>query len=164
MGADFLAYRVRHQQAQGMEQGQAGQFRVQTVRPARATWFTASLLESETMGGNDNAKAAKPNAKDAGQGAEGPAAYLGTAVGVVMRVAYDSAEHTTAFQPSWQVHIPEPPTSIVAIQREGKTLACGTLDGRVVFLDAGTGANVGPPVIDTGLWPLSSLLWLYVRT
>lgn len=148
-----------------MGKGQAGQFRVHTTRGEGEV--TASLLESESIDdGDEGAKAAKPNAKDAGQGAEGPVAYLGIGTGLVARVGYDprTEEYGPIFRLMWQAHIPAPPSPIVAIQREGNVLACGTADGRVVFLDAGTGATVGPPVIDTGLGPLTSLLWLYVHT
>lgn len=143
-----------------MEEGKAGQFRVRTVRPpAPSTKFTASLLESEAEVEGDY------------DGSGGPVAFLGTDKGTVVRVGYGSSEQEgdggggPAFQILWQSSIPSHESPIFAFAREGDMLACGAADGRVFLLHAGTGgaadAGAGPAMtIDTGLGPVTSLLWL----
>jgi hypothetical protein len=167
-GRDFLAYRARHDQARRMGQGRGGQFRVRTVRPqGDGSLFWAALLESEEEGeGEDEAKAA-----DGGE-AEGPVAYLGTGTGQIMRVGYgppSDGDEEQAFHPLWQSPPLTPVSPIMALAREGDALACGTVDGRVFFLHASTGqplqlgsggATAMAPTIDSGLGPVTSVLWL----
>lgn len=166
-GADFLAFRARHEQARRMEEGKAGQFRVQTVRPPAAT-FTATLMESERCDGNEG--------NDGGEGEEeGPVAYVGTQLGVVMKMGYGEAGDGTAFRSLWQSPAPDTPSPIQVLARDGNVLACGR-GGAVVLLHADTGRPVqlegqegsggagrGDAVIDTGLELVTSLLWLYVN-
>lgn len=151
-----------------MAEGKAGEYRVHTVRPpgvgeARGC-FRGFLVESEGGGGGGPAAA---------DGAEGPVAYVGTSTGQVMRVGFlpqqpDGGDW--AFGPVWEASVLRPRESVMDIAREGDVLACGTDNGRVIFLHACTGqalaragegaAPGGPFVIDTGLDDVSHLRWL----
>lgn len=169
LGQDFLAFRTRHAQMRRMAEGQAGMYHVETVRPP-ADRFVASLLESEE----------EMEGQPAEDGTEGPVAYLGGA-GFVMRVGYPSAgngDEGSLFGIVWQYSPPPLPNGARAtmkIAREGNVLACGTHDGQLFFLHAGTGqplalqqqegAEAGDAedeitMIDTGLPFVASLLWL----
>jgi hypothetical protein len=151
-----------------MQDGRAGDYRVRTVRPPGPAWkFTASLLESEEEGAEEEGKERGGAVAAAGGGGdgEGPVAYLGTETGLVIRLGYppqpSGAGAEQAFGPQWQAPAPAPPSPVLVLAREGGLLACGTVDGRVFFLHAASGEiAAAAATIDTGLAPVTSLLWL----